>query len=299
MRNPSGIPRPGLAPANRAHDFRTTGRQRGIALVIVLWLIVLLTVIGSSHARNAHIETRLAFNQIDVARAKAMAEAGINHAILELFNSNLTERWRFDGSLNTLTFEHGTVAVNIRDASGLLDLNTTSAIQLDAVLAATDIDDNARVELTDAILDWRDEDNLRHLHGAEDSDYKHAGFVWGARDGAFASVDELRYVLGMTNELFTQLAPYLTVFSGSSEVNLQYAPAWLYTALTGTSSELATDAPIGSGPADGAYHINAVAATHAGSQVQLEAVVSTKESGDLPFAILAWRRPVAVKPDDS
>ncbi len=272
-----------------------TGRQHGIALVIVLWLVVLLTVIGSSHARNVHIETRLAFNQLEVARAHALAESGISHAILELFNSNITERWRIDGTVNMLRFDQGAVNVSIRHASGLLDLNSASALQLDALLAGAGLDDAARPQLVDAILDWRDPDNLRHLNGAEDSDYQHAGFDWGSRDGPFASVDEIRYVLGMTNALFTRLAPYLTVFSGSSEINLEYAPAWLYTALTGSDHELATDAPLSAAPNNGTYHINSIATTNAGSIVHLEAVVRTAASGSLPYTVLAWRLPAVAE----
>lgn len=274
---------------------KIAGRQQGIALVIVLWLIVLLTVIGSSHARNVHIETRLAFNHLNTARAHALAESGINYAILELFNTNITERWLFDGSVNTLDLDQGTVAVSIRPASGLLDLNAGEAIQFDAVLASAGLDDSARPELVDAILDWRDLDHLRHLHGAEDSDYRHAGYDWGARDGPFASVDELRYVLGMTNELFTRLAPYLTVFSGASEVDLEVAPAWLYAALTGSDRELATDSPLSAAAAAGAYHINAMATTSTGSNAHLEAVVITTPSRDLPYTILGWRLPVAAE----
>lgn len=276
-----------------------TGRQHGIALVIVLWLVVLLTVIGSSHARNVHIETRLAFNQLDVARAHALAESGISHAILELFNSNITERWRVDGTVNTLNFDQGSVNVSIRHASGLLDLNSANALQLDALLAAAGLDDATRPQMVDAILDWRDPDNLRHLHGAEDSDYQHAGFDWSARDGPFASVDELRYVLGMTSELFTRLVPYLTVFSGSREINLAYAPAWLYTALTGSDHELATDAPVSARPNDGTYHVNAMATTSAGSVVHLEAVIRTAASNNLPYTILAWRLPAVAESNGS
>ena len=278
---------------------RLPARQQGIALVIVLWVVVLLTVIGASHARNVHIETRLAFNQLDLARAHALAESGINHAILELFNSNISERWRIDGSINKLTFDAGEVTASIRHAGGLLDLNAASAIQLDALFAAAGLDDGTRPQLVDAILDWRDPDDLRHLHGAEDDDYRHAGFEWGARDGPFASVDELRYVMGMTSELFSQLAPYLTVFSGASEVNLDYAPAWLYTALTGTDAGLAADTPAAAVVAGGTYHINAVATTRSGSRVHLEAVVRMAASGNQPYTVLAWRMPTDTDKDDT
>lgn len=266
-------------------------RQQGIALVIVLWLVVLLTVIASSHARNVHIETRLAFNHLEEARTSALAESAISHAILDLLNVNSGEGRQVDGRVKTLKLDQGTVDVSIRHASGLLDINAADAIQLDALLAGAGLDDEARPQLVDAILDWRDPDNLRHLHGAEDSDYRHAGFDWGARDAPFSSVDELRYVMGMTQELFTRLAPYLTVFSGTSKVNLAYAPAWLYQALTGSEPDRSVETPPGTAPAEGSYHINAIVTTSTGSSFRLEVVVRIAASRELPYTVLAWRLP--------
>ena len=58
--------------------------QQGIALVVVLWLLVLMTVIAASHARIIRTETRLASNQVENSKARSLAEAGVHHAILEL-----------------------------------------------------------------------------------------------------------------------------------------------------------------------------------------------------------------------
>ena len=267
------------------------GRQRGIALVVVLWLVVLITVIGSSHARNARIETSLAFNHVGSAKARALAEAGINRAIMELFTSNAGTRWPLDGSVHQLQLDSGRVNIAIRDASGLLDLNNADPLQLEAVLEATGAEEAVRQRLVDAILDWRDKDKLRRLHGAEDSDYRHAGLDWGTRDGLFVSVDELRYVLGMTPELFEQLAPYLTIFSGQSNVDLKYAPPWLYSALTHREREptegLAAEGTQPVGP----FHITAWATSNSGARASVEAVLRIAQTGEEPYTILSWREP--------
>jgi general secretion pathway protein K len=277
-----GRPTPGIAAADR---------QRGIALVIVLWLVVLLTVIGSSHARNMRIETSLAFNHVGAAKARALAEAGINRAIMELFVSNTATRWPLNGTAHQIQLDSGSVNVAIRDASGLLDLNNADPAQLEVVLDAAGAEESVRLELVDAILDWRDKDNLRHLHGAEDSDYRHAGLEWGARDGLFASVDELRYVLGMTHELFVRLAPYLTVHSGRSDVNLNYAPPWLFSALANREREPDEGlAGVDEQPA-GPFHITAWATSNSGSRASLEAVLGIARTGEEPYTILSWHEP--------
>ena len=267
------------------------GRQRGIVLVVVLWLVVLITVIASSHARNMRIETTLAFNHVGTAKARALAEAGINRAIMELFVSNTDIRWPLNGTARQIQLDSGRVNIAIRDASGLLDLNKADPTQLEAVLEAAGTEEAVRLRLVDAILDWRDKDQLRRLHGAEDDDYRHAGLDWGSRDGLFASIDELRYVLDMTHELFERLAPYLTVHSGQSDVNLKYAPPWLFSALTsreleGTESLAGVDTQ----PA-GPFHITAWATSHSGARASVEAVLSIARTGEQPYTILSWHEP--------
>jgi general secretion pathway protein K len=266
-------------------------RQRGIVLVVVLWLVVLITVIASSHARNMRIETTLAFNHVGTAKARALAEAGINRAIMELFVSNTDTRWPLNGTARQIQLDSGRVNIAIRDASGLLDLNTADPAQLEAVLEAAGTEEATRLRLVDAILDWRDKDSLRRLHGAEDNDYRHAGLDWGSRDGLFASVDELRYVLDMTHELFERLAPYLTVHSGQNDVNLKYAPPWLFSALTSRELESTESlAGVDTQPA-GPFHITAWATSHSGARASVEAVLSIARTGEEPYTILSWHEP--------
>jgi len=279
-------------PACHPHKpVRYGDRQRGIALVVVLWLVVLITVIGSSHARNMRIETSLAFNHVGTARARALAEAGINRAIMELFVDNTDTRWPLDGTARQIQLDSGSVNIGIRDASGLLDLNKADQAQLEAVLGAAGADDALRLELADAILDWRDKDTLRRLHGAEDTDYRHADLDWGSRDGPFASVDELRYVLGMTHELFQRLAPYLTVHSGQNEVNLKYAPAWLFSALTSREREVPESLVVEDTQAGGPFHITAWATSNRGARASVEAVLNIARTGEAPYKILSWHEP--------
>ena len=52
-------------------------RQRGLALIAVLWGLVLLSVIALSVTTTSRTETRLAFNLAENAKARALAEAGV------------------------------------------------------------------------------------------------------------------------------------------------------------------------------------------------------------------------------
>lgn len=265
-------------------------RQRGIALVVVLWLIVLLSVIAASHARVIRTETRLASNQVEASKARSMAEAGAQHAILELLVRDDTLRWPVDGSPRRIGFAAGTVDISIRDARGLLDINHVQAALLDVLLEGAGVDDQSRPELVDATLDWRDRDNLKHLHGAEDNDYRRAGLQWEARDGPFSCVEEFRYVLGMTGPIFQRLAPYLTVHSGQATVALDLAPPWL-AGLLADRPGTTTAGSAGRQRGGSTFHVTVRATSTGGATASLEMVVRITPAGKEPYTILAWRTP--------
>lgn len=267
-------------------------RQQGIALVVVLWLMVLLTVIAASHARVVRTETRLASNQVDAGKARSMAEAGAHHAILELLVRDEAQRWPVNGSVNYIRYQDGDVAIAIRDASGLVDINRASASLLDTVLTGAGMEQSQRLALVDAILDWRDKDDLKQINGAEDDDYRRAGMKWAARDGAFSSVEEFRYVLGMTNELFERLAPYLTVHSNQADVKVEFAPPWLISVLGDTQDSSTTRSPTRRRPNTAStYHVTVLATSEGGSNASLEMVVRIAPTKDQPYTILSWRAP--------
>ncbi|RKZ69301.1 MAG: hypothetical protein DRQ44_03185, partial [Gammaproteobacteria bacterium] len=264
---------------------------RGIALIIVLWLLVLLTVIAASHARIIRTETRLAANHVEAGRARSMAEAGTYHAIMEMLVSENTQRWPVNGSINRIRYEDGHVAIAIRDARGLVDINSASAAVLDTVLAGAGMEQQGqRQALVDAILDWRDRDNLKHLNGAEDDDYRRAGLSWAARDGDFSSIEEFRYVLGMSNPLFAQLAPYLTIHSGQAGVKLDYAPPWLVSVLSARQDFSGSGNSTARGGGS-TFHITVWATTTGGSSASLDTVVHIAAGSDLPYRILSWHTP--------
>jgi len=264
--------------------------QQGIALVVVLWLLVLMTVIAASHARIIRTETRLASNQIENSKARSLAEAGVHHAILELLVRDEEQRWPVNGSINRIRYQDGSVAIAIRDVRGLVDINSASAALLDSVLAGTGIEETQRKALVDATLDWRDKDSLKHINGAEDDDYRRAGLKWAARDGAFSSVEEFRYVLGMTNPLFERLAPYLTVHSGQANIMLDYAPPWLFSVLAETQ-ESSTSVNITRRNDGSTFQITVWATSNGGSSASLDAVVRIAATSDPAYTILSWRAP--------
>ncbi len=206
-------------------------RPRGLALVMVLWVLVLLSVIAAGFTATTRTEMRLVANLVDGARAEALAEAGVYRAILALLEPDETQHWRADGTVYTFRFEGGKVLVSIQDEGGKIDLNQAPPELLRGLFISMGLDEHEADALIDAVGDFRDPDQLRGLNGAEDLDSEAAGLAHGAKDAAFEAVDEFRQVLGVDQALYERLAPLLTVYSDITRINPYTASRGVLSAL--------------------------------------------------------------------
>lgn len=199
-------------------------RQGGIALIIVLWLLVLITILIGTFAvlaRSENLEARSAF---DIVRARAAAEAGMHRAAFEMRNPDLETRWTADGRLYRFQLGDAEVAVGIIDETGKVDINSASGEDLVRLFEAQGVEPDRALELSEAVQDWRDGDNIPRPNGAEAEDYDAAGYGYPPRDGPFTTVEELQQVLGVGYELYQKLEPAITVFSGRAQINPAFAP---------------------------------------------------------------------------
>jgi general secretion pathway protein K len=186
-------------------------RQQGIVLVLVLWALVLLTVIVSAVSSSVHTETTLAHYQLEQTRLRAQADAAFLYAAARAFDPDSERRWLMDGSPHHWQFDGVEMSIRLQADETRVDLNFASAQQLHDLLEEQGLEPEQIDAVVDALIDWRDADNLHRLHGAEDPDYAAAGLPYGAKDAPYASVDEIGLVLGVSAKLKTKLMPYLTV----------------------------------------------------------------------------------------
>ena len=215
-------------------------KQSGIALVIVLWMLTLLAILALSYSANTRVEIKLTAHLVQTAKANALAEAGIWQAVSELLKPPEEQAWQTDGSINQVDFAGGEINIRIQDETGKIDLNSARTELLHNLIISLDItiDNGERLQLLQAILDWRDKDNLVRRFGAEDDEYLTAGFEYGAKDGPFNTLSELQLVAGMTPEIFKKMEPALTIHSHQPGINPEVAPREVLLALLGVSAEL-------------------------------------------------------------
>ena len=78
--------------------------QRGIALIMVLWLTVLIAVIGSSFAYSMRGEALAARNTMSLAQARAAADGAVERTAFELSRPRVSaDAWVADGQPHAWT----------------------------------------------------------------------------------------------------------------------------------------------------------------------------------------------------
>ncbi|CAI8834830.1 type II secretion system minor pseudopilin [Methylocaldum szegediense] len=216
-------------------------RQQGVALILVLWILALMTIMAGSFALSTQRESSLIINSRDRAKAVALADGGIHYAMFMLSLPNAAQRWRADGTPYRVTIGGVPVEVRIFDEGGKVDLNAARESTLRTLLSKVTQDEDLAVKLTDAILDWRDNDDLKRLNGAEAAEYLAAGLDQMPQNRNFLVLEELRGVLGVTPSLYRKLEPLFTIYSNADGVNPAKASASVLLALTDGNSQLVDD----------------------------------------------------------
>jgi len=284
-------------------------RQRGIALILVLWLTILLTAIGASFAFGMRHEALSARNAVEVAQVRAAADGAIERTVFELTRPRLPDAWQADGSTHTYT--DGAIALSAvaTDESAKIDLNTApDALITGLLITVGGADADTAAHLLDALADWRDADDLKRPNGAEAPDYQAAGLKYTPSNAPFETVGEAARVLGMTPAIFARIAPSLTVFSRARGVNPATASRDVLMSMPNATGEAVdtflaaradalanklpppTFAPA-SGMSAGAvptWRIRTVASLADGVTFVREAVVRPSQDMRRPLVILAW-----------
>ena len=223
------------APTPRAR----IARARGIALVLVLWVIALLVIVLGGFvvlARTENLQTRHLF---DSARARYAAEAGLALAALELRRANPELRWVPDGRRYAFDFEGAKIEIEITDESGKVDINGADELILAALFRTVGVDEQRATQLADAVLDFRDPDDLVRANGAEDPEYDAAGLGYYPANRNFGTVEELHQVLGMDYDLYRLMEPHVTVYARTNRPNPAFASATVLQALPGITPDVA------------------------------------------------------------
>jgi general secretion pathway protein K len=310
-------------PEQRPHG-PTPGRrprERGLALISVLWTSALLATLAAGFGADTRTESRLARNRLENAKAEALADAGVHDAAYRLLLRQDDGLWRRDRSRYRFRLGAGTTRVEITDEEARIDLNQAPAPLLAGLITAVGGDPEQADLLADRIVDFRDPDQEAEPLGAEDSDYAAAGLDHEAKDAPFLTIDELLLVLGMEPELYDRLLPHLTLFSGSEGIDPLRASPTVLRAIPGMTEE-AAEQLLALGPDEDPYDVldedllfemeeyflfsseimfgvRSVGTSENGGTFVREAAIELTGDPQQPFLVHDWRRGrLGTRPDD-
>jgi len=293
---------------------RTRRTQSGVALVIVMWVAVLIAVVASSFIAERHSEALIMHNSISMARAEAIADAGVQRAVWELYRTdNAPEAWKRDGTVQAWSFDGVPVKVEIRDESAKIDINTASDALLLGLFVSIGMPEDDAARMLDAIVDWRDPDSFKRPNGAEEPEYAAAGLPYKPANAPFQAIEELQLVLGMRPEIYRRIAPMITVYSRQSGVNPQLASRDVLLAIPGVTVDMvdqyialreaarAQGQPLPAFPQAGAYtssytmvaSVRSEARLEDGTVFSREAVALMRPTPRRVVTYLAWRESTA------
>ena len=232
--------------------------QRGIALLIVLWVTAILMVMVLSFSVMIRAEGYGTIAFKEGIEKKLFADAGIERGIMEIVyhsanrNQAVTlegkEPWKLDGTAYTVDMGKGGFMVRVIDESGKISLNgltDSSGIILKNLLIQQGVSPENADIIVDSILDWKDADDLHRLNGAETDYYLSLSKSYKARNAAFETLEELILVRGMTPEILygtgktKGVIHFLTVSGKTDRININAAPKEILLALPGMDAEMA------------------------------------------------------------
>jgi len=292
------------APFTNSATRRNT--SDGFIVVAVLWILGALATLVSIYSVYV-IDTAVAFGvHDDRLRAEALVSAAVALTAYQLTATAVTRprHGRFSFRMG-----QASVAVEFRSETARIDLNAAPKELLVGLFATLGARRDEAEHYANRVVGWRtsppkDQD-------LEAQAYRTARLRYAPRGARFPHVSELSLVLDLPIALVERALPFVTVYSGSPQVNALEAAPEVIAALPGMTRDrlhavLAQRqvAPGNGqalmpllGPAQGyvtmegskASRVTARIAFDNGRRTSSEVVILVFEEGTEPYSVLSWR----------
>jgi general secretion pathway protein K len=194
--------------------------EKGVALIMVLWVMAILSVVALEFSFAMRTEINITNNHKEDLQRYAMAEGGAQRGITELIYKHDTRlqqmrktlsleetpseqrEWMADGRSYTLPFDQGSCEVRIMSEAGKININVASEFMLRKVIGQLGLEGEAGDVVVDSILDWRDTNDFYRANGAENDYYLSLTDPYYCKNGNLDSIEELLLIRGVTPDLY-------------------------------------------------------------------------------------------------
>jgi general secretion pathway protein K len=196
-------------------------KSNGIALIIVMIAILVLSVMAAGFAYSMKVETKLAQNAENEEQLLWLGRSGVELARYVLSEQTAIPGEPYDAlnqiwaggpgsidesnsplagiSLDNYKIGDGTVSLKIVDLERRVNVNTANAAALQQALNLMGVDVDDMAIIADSILDWIDTDDSPRLSGAESDYYQRLTPPYYAKNAPIDDLSELLLVRGISD----------------------------------------------------------------------------------------------------
>lgn len=229
--------------------------EQGIVLLVVIIVISILTILVADLIYFTQIDREISGNTVDEIKARYIAKSGVHVAAgtlkgqpledlseiastLALEGDNSTGFW----AINVPFFPvgEGSVSVTVVDERAKINLNSlidASSNRVDQQVLAelrelfriVEADETKSERFISSLVNWVDQP-ITGAQNDQDSNGANAGFYssldnpYAIKDGTLDSVQEVRLIDGMDEELYSKIKDYITVYPPDKKINFSTAP---------------------------------------------------------------------------
>lgn len=233
-------------------------RQRGAVLIMALLIVALVATLAVSYAGDmllmqARAENRVlgaqqnAYMDGAIALATFVLEDDVNNGQIDHADEDWTQGQMFpiEGGVLYGTLEDAQSKINLNGLGNKLNSNsnpndparfdeqqrrflrflqTFDGNQVKNPQPDTQplvIDQNLAIAITEAVVDWLDDDDdASGFGGAESLQYQQEGVTWVPPNGEMQSLEELKLISHITPEIYEAIKPYLVVLPANAQLNI-------------------------------------------------------------------------------
>jgi general secretion pathway protein K len=281
--------------------------ERGVALLLTIWLLAVLAAIAGEFIFSSRVKAAAERNRRDGLAAFSEALAGYRAALAALAGKvqslSLDAEGRlqimYQGETDPVPAEakdvplgEGSYSWRIEDLDGRVDINTAQRPVLARLLEQVGLGPGAdRDTVIDSLLDWIDTNREHRLNGAEEDYYRSLDPPYSCKDGRLDVPEELLLVRGMKEKYYTGWSDGTSTYPGLRDlittVSGQFNAA---TAPKAVLEALGASAPTRPTPPSHTFAIVATGRSGPGGVVRsVRAVVQRDgDAGTIDFPLVYW-----------
>ena len=276
--------------------------ERGFIIVAVLWILGALATLASAYSLYTSHTTLAARVNDDRLQSEALISAALELTAYQVTPASAASRptnGRF-----SLHMGRAVVDVAFVSEAGRIDLNAASKEELSGLFATLGLRKDAADYDAERVVGWRTR-NQEADQEEEAAAYRVAGLPYKPRRAPFDSTAELWLVLGLSPIIVEHALPFVTVYSGSAELDMANASPTAVAAQPGTTPERLQGvldkqaaaaapkpppvaAPVAANAGNKTMRVTLRIAFDNGRQVRAETVILLIDNDEEPYHILSW-----------